>query len=231
MDEDTASLGTGTPPPWRGAGGNDDVPRITCALLGIILTPESLQQQAARYAGLGQIEYRGQGDGGFEVLLLREDGGGVSPHFALGVQCPGDGGLDGHADLVLATGLVPPDVARRRFQVPDADTAGAFLLAIISMLQGQGAVCIDWVDLLQAWKPGMLYGCRLDEVAGETQCCGTAAGGRVATLFLEVDIDRYELALVDTLCAAYGLADGGLVGHVLVQEGAPVRALFVHDIG
>lgn len=181
---------------WQGAGPDEAFPRLTISVAGALITPELLQRHAANHSGLGALRYSSSGSGCVDVLLLAEIDGGVCPVFLCVVRnVPADAGSAVAADFGICVGQSAVPHARRQFHVPDAETACAFLLAVVSQLQGRGAICIDLADLLHAWDPCVQHDIRWERWAYGQEGC-ESIDGDIASLFILAGRDSFEMALV-----------------------------------
>lgn len=208
---------------WQGAGPGDACPKVSVALLGWTISPEQLEERAARYAGLGIRRYLVGAGESFRLMLCREEVSGLQQMFEMEITQG-----DSAADIGIGVGTGAPLRARRRFRAADEDTAVAFLLALISQLQGEGGICVDMADLLHAWRPGIVHDlCRINDAKDRR----ASAGAQPVTLFVLADADCFCLALVEAACRDVWRdaepAPELLIGHVLLAPGEPVGCLLV----
>lgn len=230
-DDMIASVG------WEGASPGDECAKISAVVRGFSVSPELLEVHADGHVGLGIRRYLAGGGADFRILLYQQDKSRLIQTFEIGIsQVDGDAETGRSADIGICVGDGSSMRARRRFQAVDEGTAIAFLLAMLAQLQGEGGICVDFVDMLHAWKPGVVHDLRWADGAEQVVVDRQGVIGRLpVTLFTLAGIDRYCLELVLTATRAVW-PDGEigpelLIGHVLMESGVPVRHLVVFSDG
>lgn len=222
-----------SPGGWQGSRSPGEVPRLTINLSGFRLDPAMRRLLSARLAGSGTYRYVESPSGFLEVHLYRDreesDVAGVLPAFVCGFRHAEEGGSEPPpADFSLSVDPYQGINARRAFSAPDRETASAFIMSILSLLQGGGAICLDLVDLLMAWQPFVTHGMahRADLDSGKSLGPPTS----VTALFILAPAEDFSVALVDRVAGSVGM-DGevgtAVIGYVGLADNQPISALIV----